>query len=256
MFDLILGWMVVILPSLFGIGIALIDDRIRKDWKRRWGVIAFGFALSALTWIQMSRAAKAADRDRNEAITQTSERVSAKVSESVSKSVTKALSEQYQGTINTLQGQIGTLQAQLESQGKKVDVIGQSNIVTGKNPVKVEVTNPPAPGSSGEEKLQVRVAEVSVEPRPEYGKGATELILTTNKVMDGAHVSVHCKTKINSGTAVIAGGGVQMGAGGMIDSYTFGVDISSPNWSPTRPLVITLYFDGDSWKGCDITLLS
>jgi hypothetical protein len=71
--------------------------------------------------------------------------------------------------------------------------------------------------------------------------------------MDGAHASIHCLSKINNGSAQIAGATVMMGGSGMGTNNTFEVNISSPNWSPARPLVVTLYFDGPDWKGCTIT---
>src|SRR5579859_395677 len=143
MLDQVLAWAVVILPTVFALGIEVVSKEIKEHPYWRIGVLAFGIGLSALTWFQISRATKAATVDRENAIVETSRRVSATVSESVSKSVTKSVSEQYQQTIDRLQGQIGTLQTQLAAQGQKVDVIGQSNIVTGKRPVKVELATPP-----------------------------------------------------------------------------------------------------------------
>jgi hypothetical protein len=42
---------------------------------------------------------------------------------------------------NTLQSQVFSLESQLSEQSKNVDIIKRSNIVTGKNPVRVEITN-------------------------------------------------------------------------------------------------------------------
>src|SRR5216684_158795 len=141
MVDQILAVAVVLLPTLFAVGIEVVSKEIKAHPYWRIAVLAFGLGLSALTWFQMSQATKAANTERAKAIVETSEKVSAQVSESVSKSVTKALSDQYTGTINSLQGQIGTLQAQLATQGKNVDAIKSSNIVTGKAPIKVELAN-------------------------------------------------------------------------------------------------------------------
>jgi hypothetical protein len=252
-FDQILAVSVVILPTLFAVFIEVTSKKIkeRQYWKN--AVRAFGVGLSAVTWFQMSRAGRTANIDRQNAIVETSERVSAKVSESVSKSVTHAVSEQYTQTINSLQTQIGTLQSQLTTQGKKVDVIQESDIVTGKKPVKVEITNGSPPGNPTGQPA-VRVSRVFVTPRPEYGKLAIEFILTTDRVMNGGKASFHCKNKINNGTAQIAGASTQMGAGGLDDQNTFKAWIETPNWTPAYPLVVTLYADEDIGK-CVIKLL-
>lgn len=71
----------------------------------------------------MLRAAKTAKTEREEAVLETSTRVSSNVSEAVSRSVTKSVSEQYAQTINTLQSQIASLQAQLTVQGRNVEAI-------------------------------------------------------------------------------------------------------------------------------------
>jgi len=46
----------VILPTLFAVGIELVSKEIRKHPYWRVGVIAFGFSVSALTWLQIQRA--------------------------------------------------------------------------------------------------------------------------------------------------------------------------------------------------------
>lgn len=137
MFDLVLSWIVVVLPTLGSLGLALLDEKIRKDRRLCFGLIGFGIVVSALTWIQMSRATRMAQADQRAAIQDTSR----SVSESVSKTVSDALKQQYQTTIADLQRQIGTLQAELARQGKKVDVISGSNVITGKKPIPVQITN-------------------------------------------------------------------------------------------------------------------
>lgn len=85
--DLALAWIVVTLPTLGSLGLALVDSKIRGNRRLFWTLIVFGLVVSILTWIQMSRAMKAASADRESAIVETSEKVSATVSRSVSKSV-------------------------------------------------------------------------------------------------------------------------------------------------------------------------
>jgi hypothetical protein len=252
MWDQVLSLMVVILPTLFAIGIEVVPEKIKKHLYWPIGVVAFGVGLSVLTGFQMFRANKIAAADRQSAIVETSQRVSESVSESVSRSVTKSVSEQYTQTINGLQLQIGTLEAQLTAQGRKVDVIRGSNIVTGKEPIKVEVTNQPPGAPAGP---AVRVSRMFVTPRPQYGKMAMQFILTTDRVMNGGKALLHCQNKINNGTAQISGASITAGGGGMQDQNTFKAWIDAPNWAPSSPLVITLYFDEPDLGKCDITLL-
>jgi hypothetical protein len=255
-FDQILALIVVILPTLFALGIEVVSKEIKDHRYWRIGVIAFGVGLSALTGFQMSQAHKEARVDQEAAIVDTSRRVSAAVSESVTQSVTKAVSEQYTQTINELHSEIGSLQAQLAAQSKKVDLIQGSNIVTGKEPIRVEIANPSVL-RTGEPQLSIHASAMPVGPNPQYGKNARQIILTTNKVMNGGRVRITCKNKINQGSATISGAGVIMrGGGGMIDEKTYVSGIGSPNWSPDFPLVVTLYFDEDDLGPCTITPLS
>jgi hypothetical protein len=211
------------------------------------GFVVFALAGIGLNIYQQARSTSQSARDRQQTISETSA--------SVSTSVSKNLKEEYRQTINDLQGQVENLQSQLEGQGKKVDQIGNSDIVTGKSPIKVEITNGGnGADGSGQPPLQILASELPVEPNPEYGKAAREIILTTNRVMDGAHASVHCLSKINNGMADIAGASAQSGGSGMAGDNTFNVDIDSPNWSPARPLVVTIYYDGPDWRGCNVAL--
>jgi hypothetical protein len=249
MFDQMLEWIVVVLPTLGSLGLALIDEKFRKDRALRWSLIAFGILVSALTWIQMSRAHGAAEKERQAAIVETSKQVSAQVSESVSNSVTRAVSDQYTSTINNLQRQIGTLQTQLAAQGKNVEAIKGSDIVTGKQPIKVEVTNQ----AGGAASPTIRVSRMPVTTRPEFGKMALQFILTTDRVMNGGKALVQCENKINRGTSHISGAGMESGGADLMDDHTFRSWIESPNWAPSSPLVLTLYFDEADLGKCTIT---
>lgn len=248
MLDLLLGWAVIIFPTLFAIGLELINEDIRKRRNWRWGVLLFGLCLSALTWWQQVRAVRQAATDRQEAIGHTADRIAKQTTENV----TDAMGKQYGGLITSLTKQIGDLQGQLAEQGKKVAAIGQSNIVTGKKPVAVVVTNPAAAGLGGELPLAIQVATLPATPNPQYGKNARQFIPTTNKVMNGGRVVVTCSAgKINQGSAQIAGvGGMMSSGGGIQDDHTYVSGISLPNWAPNFPLLITLYFDSDSLGMC------
>jgi hypothetical protein len=134
MLDRILMFAVVTGPTLFAVAVEAMSEGVRKHWFWRYGVMIFGLLLSGLTWWQISRAEESASIAQEAAI----ERVTTETSERV----TKVVSEQYQKVVTSLTDQIGALKGQLSEQGKKVDVISNSNIVTGKSPIKVEVTNP------------------------------------------------------------------------------------------------------------------
>lgn len=250
MLDLALKWAVIMLPFLFAVGVDYLIPEEKRDsphWKVR--IIAFGIGISALTWVQMQREEKIAKADRQDAIVETSKRVSGEVSESVSKSVAKAVGDQYAQTINELHKEIVSLQSQLQSQlraqGKAVNEIRGSNIVTGKNPIKVEIANP---GSfpNGEVSPDIHVSSMSIPSDPRYGTVGRQIIMTTNKTMDGARVDVVCKNKVNQGTAEVSGASVTTGGAQMVDDRTFQVRIETPNWSADRPLVVKLYSDQDA----------
>jgi hypothetical protein len=149
-------------------------------------------------------------------------------------------------------GRITELSQQLSDTQHELQRIGQSNIVTGKAPIKVEIANGGAAASPGSEPLDVHVSDISVQPNPQYGKNAKQFILTTNKVMDGARLSIHCENKINQGTARIAGAQTQMGGSYLKDSNTLVTGIEFPNWSPSHPLIITLHFDEANLGECVI----
>ncbi|HEV2489795.1 MAG TPA: hypothetical protein VGT03_08300 [Candidatus Acidoferrales bacterium] len=250
MLDRMLMFAVVIGPTLFAISVELMSEGVRKHWLWRYVVIIFGLSLSALTLWQISRQETSANIAQESAI----ERVASETSQKV----TQTISEQYKGIVSNLTDQIGTLKGQLASQAKDLSVIKGSNIVTGKKPVKVEVTNPTAP-SSGEIPLDVHVSKLrEATPIPQYGKNAIKFLLTTNKTMNGGRVRVECsKGKINQGAADILNAGVILrgGAGGVLDDHTFVSSIGSPNWSPNFPLTVTLYYDSDDLGECKFTPL-
>jgi hypothetical protein len=246
--------LVILLPTIFALSIEVVSKEMKERPYYRIGIIGFGILLSGLTWLQIYRAHKQAAKEQEIAIEETSERVSSKVSESVSRSVTKSVSEQYTETINSLQSKIGSLESQLATQGKNVELIKSSNIVTGKQPIQVELANP---GSLpvGESPLDIHASEMQATPNPQFGKHARQIIVTTNKVMNGGKALVTCKNKINRGEVWISGSDMRMGGGGMQDENTFLSGITVPNWSPSSPLVITLYFDEDDLGACKVTPL-
>jgi len=112
MIDFLLGWLVIIMPTLFALGIEVIDERVRKNRSWRIGVIVFGISLSALTWSQQTRSLRAAASDRETAIKETSKRIA----EDTSRNVTEALKSQYQESFNVLSQKVADLQAKVKTE--------------------------------------------------------------------------------------------------------------------------------------------
>jgi hypothetical protein len=109
MLDFLLEFAVVILPTLFAVGIQVGSEEIKKRPLWRVGVISFGVLVSALTWCQMSRASKKARMDQEAAIERTSERVAAEASSRI----TDTLNKQYGTYIGALYREIGSLEGKV-----------------------------------------------------------------------------------------------------------------------------------------------
>jgi len=140
MLGILLQLVVVVLPTVLAILMEIATPEMRQYRHWRKFVMAFGFILSALVLFQILYSNKMARIGRENAIKETSKQVAAETS----KEVTKSVANVYARIVSEQQKQIQELQSQIAAQGKKVDVISSSNIVTGKKPVKVEVMNPPS----------------------------------------------------------------------------------------------------------------
>jgi len=112
MLDFMLELAVIVLPTLFAVGIEVTGEKAKKSRYWRWGVIGFGIALSALTAWQMSRASRKATAEQEAATERTAERVS---SEAASR-VTDALNRQYGTVIGGLYREIGSLEDKVQRQ--------------------------------------------------------------------------------------------------------------------------------------------
>src|SRR5262249_47919630 len=143
------------------------------------------------------------------------------------------------------------LKIQLASQGKNLDAIKGSDIVTGKNPIRVQLTNPQGT-PPGETSPEIHGAVARVEPDLSKGQYASQIILTTNKVMNGAKVRVKCPNKLNSATVWVAGSSQMFGGGVLEDDHTYMVNVSNPNWAPDYPIVIKVYHDTPGLGSCNI----
>jgi hypothetical protein len=117
----VIRWIAAIALLLVGIG-AFAADKIQKNQERG---------------------------EREQAIKDTAKEVAAETS----KQVTEAVTDQYSQMVADQKKQISDLQAQLAAQSKDVNLIKDSNIVTGKKPVKVEVINPTSGSNAPAESL-------------------------------------------------------------------------------------------------------
>jgi hypothetical protein len=230
-----LGWVVLVVPVLLGTVVVFMPEGAKnalthKRWK--FGLLIITVIYSGIVGWWQVRSEREAAQDRDKAVGDTADRVAKRTTEDV----TQALARQYGRTITAMA-------QQLVEQGRKVERIGQSDILTGKKPVRVVVANP----TPSEAPLDIHVSRLSATPDPTRGKNAVQFILTTNKVMNGARIELTCtQGRINDGIAELPGAGATSSAGaGVRGGHTYLSGIMSPNWSPDFPLLITLYFDGD-----------
>jgi hypothetical protein len=246
MFDQILSWALVILPAAFGfIVIAVPAKSENKEQHMRWRYILGGLliAFGVLTWIQQSRAVRQAAQDRESAIQETSTSVAAATSASVTKTVT----DLYSKMLSDQKDQIAQLQSQLAAQSKDVSAIKGSNIVTGKTPIKVEVTNP-SPGSSAPSPQPpvltgMRIASQkripSGDPKLPYG---LEVVVQTDVDISPVRVAVVCDGPIGSGRFVGTGVYTMINQGTAVGHpEMFLVQWATPTWTPDQPIVVHLF---------------
>jgi len=207
----------------------------------RYGLGASLILYGGLVWWQQSRAIREASKDRETAITDTSKKVAA--------DVTKAVTEQYSQMIADQKSRIGELQGQLSEQTKDLRVIKGSNIVTGKQPFKVEVTNgsqtasPAAPILTG-----IRIASQkripSDDPNLPYG---LEIVVQTDTDIEPVAIAVICDGVIGKGNGAFSQGGVYtMMKEGLAAGHqnVFITEWKSPTWTPQDPIVMHLFSEG------------
>jgi hypothetical protein len=113
MLDQILAAAVVLLPTLFAVGIELVSKEVKERPFWRVAVLVFGVGLSLLTWFQMSLAAEKAATDQENAIQKTaaevSNQVAPRVAAETSSKVTESLNRDYGTLISSLYKEIGSL---------------------------------------------------------------------------------------------------------------------------------------------------
>jgi hypothetical protein len=143
MLDTFLNWFSISVPLLFALVANILALKLpsERHYKKFVGAsILLALLFSGIIWWQQTRAAKQAELDRNNAITETADNTA------------KRVKADYEPVIAKQNAKIDALQKSLDAQGKDVVQIGQSPFVRGTKPVPVEVTNPdssPAPAHQG-----------------------------------------------------------------------------------------------------------
>lgn len=148
---------------------------------------------------------------------------------------------------------LGTCRANLQSETTRADVNdqavhnAQSNLNTcmaaiGKN---IPSTSP-----------RITLLEDSVDTNTNRGAFTKQLIALTDKTITPIRLRVMCGKKVNVISAHIAGAGIQMGGSSAVfnDRYS-DVNIGSPAWGPTSPLIITIKSDQADTGQCGIQMM-
>ena len=247
MLDLFLNWFVIAIPLLVTVGATVLALKIpheRHYWKFVTGAFVVGLVFSGLTYWQQVRVARQATKDRDAAIRETSTEVARETTENI----TKAIGEQYKGIIASLTQQVGDLKGQLATQGKKVDAISSSNIVTGKKPIPVEVTNGSAPAASAAQVENLRMSwerETSTHSDAPYAEKVT---IQSDAPVNPIKLLIFCTAPLKYAELKIADVTLYETSSTISkkDDHVYIVSLSSlgtPILRPDAPLVVHLYSD-------------
>jgi hypothetical protein len=178
MLDQLLGWSVIFFPFALSILFFFIPTRQENKgahMKWRIALVVLGFAFSGVAGWQQDRASKTANKEREKAISETATQTSERVTKVLSKEYaeqTKTLRKDYSEQINSLYQKVGILQQQISEQGRDVTTIKQSNIVTGKKAIKVEVINQGVGGANPAISTMPEIHVVRASTRKDEGAHA------------------------------------------------------------------------------------
>jgi hypothetical protein len=244
MHEIAVPFIVIIGPTIFALVLEIVSEDIRKTIWWRIGVVVFGVGLSLLTLWQLTSERHTAANEREQAIKDTSQQVAAETSTQV----TRAVTEQFKQTVAEQQKKIDQLQTKLDAQGKDVATIKGSNIVTGKYPIKVEVTNEPGTPAS----LQVENIRLFAEPESSTHRDAPyakKVTIQTDVPVNPIRLAISCESPLKYGELGHAEEGSMWIDASRIyeqDRRMFVIDIKSPGTPmlrPDAPLVFHLYSD-------------
>jgi hypothetical protein len=139
----------------------------------------------------------------------------------------------------------------LTAQAKDLSLIKGSDIVTGRKPIKVEVTNnssqAPSPAAAPVV-TGIRVASQkripSDDPKLPYG---LEVVIQTDADIEPVAIAVICDGVIGKGSGGFSQGGVYtMSKQGLAVGHenVFIAEWKSPAWTPQEPIVVRLFSEG------------
>lgn len=103
-----------------------------------------------------------------------------------------------------------------------------------KSPIKIDV----APGKEAL-KISINLMQATAGDNPPY---ETKFLATVNQIVTPIRLVVQCESEILQAHGDLVGVGVTMGGGwgGRFSKNQFGIGISSPAWSPSTPMIITV----------------
>jgi len=198
-------------------------------WRYVLGTCLILYAV--LAWWQQSRVIKSANKDREDAITRTSEKVAAETS----KQVTKTVSELYSQMISGQKAQIANLETELRSKPIKVEVTNPASV-----PGSPQTVPTPSPILSG-----IRIASQrqipSDEPSLPFG---LEVVVQTDVDIAPVKLAILCDGPIGKGRAQFEAAAVYtMERQGLSrgNENIFVAEWETPAWTPQRPIIVRLF---------------
>jgi hypothetical protein len=79
-------------------------------------------------------------------------------------------------------------------------------------------------------------------------------LVIANKTITPVQMNVSCDKPLEDGSVWIVGSGLLAGGAGKVGPQVLGVNISTPAWSPTSPLLITMSYRGGGDIACHFAL--
>jgi hypothetical protein len=233
-----LDFLAVVLPTAFAFLVEILEDKHRQHRYWRKGVIALGFGISVLTVLQQWNARREAKADREAAVAQTITRTT--------QSVSDALKREYGPKVVALQGKVDDLTKKVEDQGRGVDEIRGSNIVTGKTPIRVELANPPIqPTTSTFANIGSQWSAVdSIYPD---AQNCLKIVFTSTAVVDPLGLRVYFSDRVRRADLMskfLHQGWVKVADGDLkqVEIAIFGFAGDVP-LKPERPLIVNVCSD-------------
>lgn len=225
---------VLVVPLVATLVFAFLPERkespmMHKRWRIAFIVVAVAY--TAIAWWQIKVSDSSADRDRRNAIQETSDRVA------------KEVNDKNAQTIDDLKGKINTLQDQLADAQKEIKRIGSSNIVTGKNPVKVEVTNGSKMAEAPPAVVQhVHISQRQVPSTRDDAPYGLEVTLQTDVMQQPTAFVIECDADITEGSFYVTGSTMMTNIHrGVLDNKKqFYFSFGTPPFTPQAPIVVTL----------------